>query len=891
MSDVAPRLSAALADRYRIEHELGAGGMATVYLAEDLRHQRQVAIKVLKPELAAVLGAERFVQEITTTAQLQHPHILPLFDSGTADGFLFYVMPYIEGETLRDRLNRETQLGVGEAVRITREVADALDYAHRHGVIHRDIKPENILLHDGRPMVADFGIALAVSAAAGGRMTETGLSLGTPHYMSPEQATAEKDLTGRSDVYSLASVLYEMLTGDPPHTGSSAQQIIMKIVTEEAAPVTKLRRSVPPNVAAAVAKALEKLPADRFESAKAFADALADPSFTTASAAIAAPASLGRSRMTIYVLGAVCLVLAAATAYFAFRPPPTPPASRQRVILWDRAPGSVLDPGNTRLQASQAAISPDGSEIVYSEPTDSGFVLMRKDGDEALATPLAGTTGGVAPFFSPDGRWIGYRSVDGKLKKVPVVGGGSVTLVDNVGLVVSAAATWLDDGTIVYGAGDGLRRVSASGDSTWVVRKYSGSQAGARLLTLWPLPKSRGVLYTYCSGNCAVRSSVRALDLRTGQDRLLVSNAVGAWYVPGGYLVFTDRAGGLYGVELDVDRLTVTSGRVPLIPGVEPGNFTLSAKGSVLYASPGAGGGEASELMWVARDGAAVPLDTMWKADFNYPAISPDGKTLAVSVSGETTQLWLRHADGAREPLTQQAAVNWRPAWTADGRSVVFPSNRGGDVDSTYYDLYRMAVNHSSPAQRLVHFTYPVWEGEISADGQWVVFRSDEEQTVSLIHARRIPGDTATRQLLGGDGVSTFNFTLSPDGRWIAYELSKPGADDQIYVASFPNVTAPRQVSQSDGSEPRWARGGRELFYKSGGELMAVDIEPEPTLTIGSPHALFSVLPYRSANNRQQYDVAPDGRHFVMIRNVTEGPETVVYIEHWFSELRAKMHQ
>jgi serine/threonine-protein kinase len=188
------RLASALAGRYTTERELGQGGMATVYLAEDLKHHRKVALKVLKPDLAAVLGAQRFVQEITTTAQLQHPHILPLFDSGEADGFLYYVMPYIEGETLRDKLNRETQLGIEEAIKITTEVADGLDYAHRNSVIHRDIKPENILLHDGRPMVADFGIALAVSAAAGGRMTETGLSLGTPHYMSPEQATAEKDI-------------------------------------------------------------------------------------------------------------------------------------------------------------------------------------------------------------------------------------------------------------------------------------------------------------------------------------------------------------------------------------------------------------------------------------------------------------------------------------------------------------------------------------------------------------------------------------------------------------------------------------------------------------------------------------------------------------------------
>jgi serine/threonine-protein kinase len=294
------RLTAALADRYRIERELGAGGMATVYLAQDLKHDRKVALKVLKPELAAVIGADRFVVEIKTTASLQHPHILPLFDSGTADGFLFYVMPFIDGETLRSKLDRETQLGIDEAVKITIAVADALDYAHRHGVVHRDIKPENILLHDGRPMVADFGIALALSAAAGGRMTETGMSLGTPHYMSQEQATAEKEITARSDVYSLGSVLYEMLTGNPPHTGASAQQIIMKIVTEEAAPVTKLRKAVPTNVASAVAKSLEKLPADRFGSAAEFGAALADPNFLSSSVRVAVASA--RNRMAAAAL-------------------------------------------------------------------------------------------------------------------------------------------------------------------------------------------------------------------------------------------------------------------------------------------------------------------------------------------------------------------------------------------------------------------------------------------------------------------------------------------------------------------------------------------------------------------------------------------------------------
>ena len=258
MSDVsATVLADALRDRYLLERELGAGGMATVYLAQDLKHHRKVALKVLRPDLAAVIGAERFLHEIETTANLQHPHILPLHDSGEVGGTAFYVMPFIEGESLRDRLNREKQLPIDVAVRIASEVASALDYAHRKGVIHRDIKPENILLHDGQALVADFGIALALSTAGSTRMTETGMSLGTPHYMSPEQAMGEREITGRSDVYALGCVLYEMLTGDPPFTGSTAQAIVAQVVTEVPRPLIPRRHTILPHVETAVLRALE----------------------------------------------------------------------------------------------------------------------------------------------------------------------------------------------------------------------------------------------------------------------------------------------------------------------------------------------------------------------------------------------------------------------------------------------------------------------------------------------------------------------------------------------------------------------------------------------------------------------------------------------------------
>src|SRR3954471_19867254 len=275
MTETRGHLTAALADRYRLESELGAGGMATVYLAYDLRHERKVAIKVLKPELSAVIGAERFLREIKTIATLQHPHILGLIDSGQVSGTAYYVMPFVEGESLRDRLRREKQLPIPDAVRVATEVASALDYAHRHGVIHRDIKPENVMLHDGSALVADFGIALAVSSAgADSRMTETGMSLGTPHYMSPEQAMGQREITARSDVYALGAITYEMLIGDPPFTGSTAQAIVAQVLTEKPVPLQRQRERVPDAVEEAVLTALEKLPADRFGSAHEFAAAL-----------------------------------------------------------------------------------------------------------------------------------------------------------------------------------------------------------------------------------------------------------------------------------------------------------------------------------------------------------------------------------------------------------------------------------------------------------------------------------------------------------------------------------------------------------------------------------------------------------------------------------------
>jgi eukaryotic-like serine/threonine-protein kinase len=406
MTALHERLQAALAERYRIERELGAGGMATVFLAHDPRHDRKVAIKLFRPELCAILGAERFLTEITVTGNLQHPHILPLYDSGSADGLLYYVMPFVEGESLRQRLDRERQLPVSEAVRIAREVADALDYAHRHGVIHRDVKPENILLHDGRALVADFGIALAVQKAGGARLTETGLSLGTPQYMSPEQATAERDVDARSDVYSLGCVLYEMLAGEPPHSGPTTQAVIAKIITDRPRPIAELRETVPPPVAAALHTALAKLAADRFPTAAGFAEALGRPDTVAMTSAWSSPAGRKGAQGAIAGVAAVTGVLALAAGWLlgrggAERDRAEFPPSRLSIL------STTVGGSGGAIQGRQVAITPDGAAVLYAavaEGVGNRVVIQRLDAEEPA--PVPGGEGLFTAFVFPDGRSV-----------------------------------------------------------------------------------------------------------------------------------------------------------------------------------------------------------------------------------------------------------------------------------------------------------------------------------------------------------------------------------------------------------------------------------------------------------------------------------------------------
>ena len=865
MSDALVRLTSALADRYRIERELGQGGMATVYLAQDLKHDRKVALKVLKPELAAVLGADRFVQEIKTTAALQHSHILPLFDSGTADGFLYYVMPYIEGEALRTKLDRETQLGIDEAVRIACEVADALDYAHRHGVIHRDIKPENILLHDGRPMVADFGIALALSAAAGGRMTETGLSLGTPHYMSPEQATAEKEITARSDVYSLGSVLYEMLSGNPPHVGASAQQIIMKIVTEEAAPVTRVRKSVPPNVAAAVAKSLERLPADRFESAADFSAALRNPSFTTASAGgTAAGPAVPPHHRTALLATAVFTALAAFAAWGWLRPTPDPTLH----VSIPPAAGTNFIPN-----PGWAALSPDGRTVVFAATGEGTSRLYRRPVDGFRVEAIEGSDEATYPFFSPDGAWVGFYTRSRQIRKVPLAGGPSTTIVDIP--FWRFGAVWRRNGTIVVVSDSrGLYAVPDHGGSLTPLTDSDSAAGGTRVDSPQELRDGR-LLATHVSRAEWYKGGGRLAVIPPGERRWRLLPG-GAWgtYVAAGYLI--SRPGNeTVALRYDLANGRIRGNPIAVLDGVAE-FLTVNSRGDVAYFSfPNV---PPRFFSLVDRAGTAVRLSVA-PGNYRHPRLSPDGTRLALNRDSDVWVLDLRSRGWSR--LTTSEGIT-EPQWSADGRRI---AHSVFDTATGYNGLVWRNADGSGE-RHLIHSAIgDDWPSDWSPDGRHlVVYGGVVGMNVSVVDLDSAPTLRPVTRIAG----TARNARFSPDGRWLAYQSNETGRM-QVYVVSYPDLGQKRPISTDGGTEPAWRPHGGELYYRNGPSMMAVTVRTAPTLEVASPHELFRGSFGEDLFGDRSYDVMPDGQHFLMFEsNPAAAPELRV-IRNWAAELRATL--
>jgi len=895
MTDPMARLGAALADRYRLERELGQGGMATVYLAADLKHDRQVAIKVLKPDLAAVLGSERFITEIKTTAALSHPHILPLFDSGEAGGFLYYVMPYIQGETIRERLNRETQLGIEDAVRITSEVADALDYAHQHGVIHRDIKPENILLHAGRPMVMDFGIALAVSAAAGGRMTETGLSLGTPHYMSPEQATADKEITGRSDIYSLASVLYEMLAGVPPHDGGSAQQVIMRIIAETPKPVGELRRSVPPNVAAALGKALEKLPADRFDSARAFAEALANPHFVTMSTAAAAPALSASGlrqwlRNPLSVLALASLLLGAGLlSTLAWRQPAPPvPEPVMAFVLADSLPARQVD----------FALTDDGT-IIFSRPGQGLYVRWPGELEETLLPGTETVAAFATPVVSPGGTDVVYaagtqsgRARHSSLRRTSLRGGASSTLwTSGETSQVALPLAWEEDGWIyinTFGAGVGTSMASTAPLSR--VRASGGAIEPVAAVRLWEavvLPGGKALVgcHRFASGD----SRVLGVNLASGDTVHIASDACSPRWSPTGHLLVAGVDGTLRALPFDPDRLAATGPPLPLLEGLailgRRADYQVSQSGTLVYVSgPADPVSGMAQLTMVGLDGGVSPISLPPTGDRGHADLSPDGRMLAYI---RDDQVWLYDLElGSNRQLTTVGRLHMYPIWSPDGTRVAYHAAR---PDADNGDVYVQAVSGDSVGVHVGGTPGSDRPTQWLPDGRLLVASlapggGARFDVFTLTTDRR----GAAVPILQADW-SEEAATVSPDGKWLAY-LSDESGRHQLIVRAWPGLDRKSVIADSAAFSSRvtWAPDSRTLYYRRQDDLMAASLTGTDSLRLSSSRVAFAGL------GGPLMAMHPDGRRFLVLRAAPNAPgqsarRSLIAITGWNTLLRQRL--
>ena len=879
------QLNMTLAGRYAVDREIGRGGMATVYLARDLRHDRLVALKLLNPELGAVLGVERFLSEIKVTANLQHPHLLPLFDSGEANGLLFYVMPYVDGESLRARIEREKQLPVEDAIGIAVAVASALEYAHEHGVIHRDLKPENILLQGGQAVVADFGIALAVSNAGGARVTQTGLSLGTPQYMSPEQATGDRVIDRRSDIYSLAAVTYEMLTGEPPHTGNTMQAIIARVLTDRPRSVRSMRPNLPEHVEIALDRALEKIPADRWSSAREFSDVLQGRASAAgtrgAVSRFAVPARSWRARIKDPAVLALALLAAGGLGLGAWQwntAHRAEPASTVRFTL--NFSGSVHATSST--QQTKLAISPDGNTLAFVGVGENlaSRVFVRAI-DDVHVRPVVGTEGATAVFFSPDGKWIGFLAI-GALMKVPVGGGTPVQIAAAPGTV--QGVSWTRNGQVIFANNAHLYTVPEGGGSAprLLTLRDTAGQVGVELQ---PVAVGDGstVLYVSSSASTAVIGKLAVVSLTTGKRHVFEVAAIAPLALVDGAVIYATTTGVIMAAPFDAERQRIDGAPVVLQSDVAGNVLTgavqaaVSSNGTLVYQT----GSALAQLMLVDAHGTGRPFIPDERA-YGYPRYSPDGKKVAVGINtASRSDIWVFDiASGTPSRLTTAGSVNERPEWTPDGKRILYRYDEGG-----FSALWWRRADLSEPAAPLLKQQGSgFFEGVISPNGRWLVYQLDT--TGADIYYRALAGDTAPRPVANASRFVEDMARLSPDGNWVAFVTDESGVQ-QVVVQPFPGPGARTQVSVSGGVEPVWSRDGKRIFYRDNQKFTVATVHTDAGFEVTKHEELFEDHFLGSTLPHANYDVAPDGLHFLFMKPAQEAELEVVY--NWRTELRAKL--
>jgi serine/threonine-protein kinase len=831
------RLRAALADRYTIECELGSGGMATVYLAKDLKHERQVAVKVLRPELAASLGADRFLREIKITANLNHPHILPLLDSGEADGFLFYVMPYVEGESLRDRLNGERQLAIEDAIQIACEVADALEFAHTHDVLHRDIKPENVLLSAGHARVVDFGIARAIGAAGGDRLTETGLAVGTPGYMAPEQVAGDSDVDGRCDLYALGCVLYEMLGGQPPFMGTSSASVIRQHLAMEPTPIMELRPTVPPQVARAISRSLAKNPADRFRSARELVQALRSP----------APRRLQVPRRSIFIvgIGALATVTVVAVGLVVSRPGSSP---------------SLAPPVHRQLTTSGevllSAIAPDGRSVAYVTKRGSAHVLMLQDVAAGVPVEIAALNAAFALEWAPDGERLLFsgRFAGGEwgVYVLPRLGGtpqrvGRDEYARWVGpdmrigmwtaskhrVVLVDLATGDADSFPVPGTFEWLIGVDwAPGGKRMALTTKSG-----QVITLW----------TAAADGSGQRAIVEESGFIIPTPRWSASgDAVYYLWQETGTPELRKVRVGRRGEALE-EPTTLLTGLQPREDEEGILSFSITADNQTLAYTRRM----AHSNVWfvtVDRSGEAAEPETRQLTTGTtlkeYPSISPDGEWIAyVGIGPAGRDLFkIPFRGGTPQRLTFTGALVAGPVWSPDGSRIAFGAPHQGTPKV-------WVISHDGGAAR--PFEQTVLAGEVNADLAWapgseIVYQRPGNNDFHLLD----PETAVERSLLGSDTVgAVFEPRYSPTGERVAMEWR-----EGLLIIDLRDGSRTRLGPDLHLHPLGWSPHGRFMYIRSEDDPTAI----QRIAASGGARSVHARLPFECIHGQTW-----DGRHFV----------------------------
>ena len=879
---------------YQIEARIGAGGMGEVYRARDSKLGRDVAIKVLPEAFAHDADRlSRFQREAKMLASLNHPNIATIHGLEQSGDTSYLVMELVSGETLAERL-KAGPLVIAEALKIAIQIAEALEAAHEKGVIHRDLKPANVKVTlEGRVKVLDFGLAKAIAGDGGQDFsnavtltamgTEEGRVLGTPAYMSPEQARG-KPVDKRTDIWAFGCVLYEMLTGKRAFQGETVSDTIVAMLEREpdwqALPETT-PFSIRVLLRRCLQKEMNKRARDAGDARIEIEEALAAP--VTAELTTAAPAkgirSLGRRGLVLslgsFLVGGAIIGLAA----WNLKPSPPQPVSRLEVNL---PPGQQL----AGLENGPAvALSPDGTHFAYVARQGGTQQLYLRAMDNLESKPIPSTEGAVNPFFSPDGQWVGFFA-GGKLKKVSVSGGAAITLGD---AVEPRGASWSSQGTIAFAPTSTatLEEVSEAGGSPQPLTRLERGANSHR----WPefLPGGKAVLFaTGGAANILANAQVAVQSVGTGERRNLVQGGMNPRYAPSGQLVYA-QGGNLLAVPFDPQRLTTTGTPVPVVEGVlqtpvsGAAQYSISSTGSLVYV-PGSIQGAQSRLVWVNRNGEEQPLAAPARV-YQFPRLSPDGRRVALGIAEQETQLW--QYDLSRETLTRftfWGSVNQNASWTPDGKRIAFTSNKEGPMNP-FWQL----ADGSGGLERLTTSKYVNVPMSWSPDGQLLAFTEQTPTTGYDIWVLRLSDRKAQPFLQTQFNESAPRF--SPDGRWLAYVSNESGRFE-IYVQPYPGPGGKWQISTEGGGEPVWNHNGRELFYRSGDKMMAVDIATQPAFTVGKPRMLFKGPYLPTPLTAVNYDVSPDGQRFLMLKpseQAQAGPTQINVVLNWFEELKQKV--